>query len=324
MSKDGFKSRQIAQLRQRVEQFLRENPKIVQEIPPQKVEQLVKELHLCQAQLEIQTKELDDTKIQLELIRKQQNNVKTTETTPRQYHTTDEKLIGYQRQLRSLAVELSLAEDRQRRQLAGDLHDSTGQTLTLARIKLKVLQNQVRPERCKQQLTEISELINKAIQDIQTLIFELSPPILHTLGLAAAINWLTEQTSSKHKINCTFKQYGKTDRTLGTDCRAILFRAARELLANVIKHAKADNASIKLYNEEQILIITVEDDGKGFDPEKLRENIGHSTGFGLLGIRERLSYLQGNMIIDSQNGGPTRITLIVPLIPENGDEGALP
>jgi len=224
----------------------------------------------------------------------------------------EKKLIIYQEQLRSLASELSLAEERERRRIAGELHDHIGQTLAITKIKLGSLrESAVSPDLVKD-LDEVRGLIEQTIHDTRSLTMELSPPILYELGFEAAVEWLTEQMQQQHTIVTQFNN-DPQQKPLDDDVRVLLFKVVRELLLNIAKHAQASSAKISLNRDGNRICITVEDDGIGFDTVNDRAPMGKKGGFGLFSIRERLDHLGGDFKIESLPGKGTRVIILAPL-----------
>jgi len=225
---------------------------------------------------------------------------------------TEQQLLEYQQRLRSLASELTLTEERQRRHFATDLHDSIGQTLAISKMKLSQLRNLSANVEMGKQIDEIYALIEQTIRDTRTLTFELSPPILYELGLEAAVEWLTERFQQQHGIATHFIDDGNS-KPLDDDIRVILFRKVRELLFNIAKHASAQNVTVSMIRENNNIRIEIADDGVGFDVATLGNNMGKNKGFGLFSIRERLDFLGGKLEIDSRLGEGTRVVLVAPL-----------
>ena len=193
----------------------------------------------------------------------------------------EEKISLYQRQLRALASELALAEERERRRLAAELHDRIGQTLALAKIKLSGLLQSTAYPGLMSPLAEITEMIDTTIQDTHSLIFEISPPVLYQVGFEAAVEWLAEHFQEQYGIRIDLKIDNKR-KPIGEDLRIVLFQAIRELLVNVIKHARASRAKISMKYVRNNLQIVVQDDGSGFElsPMNIRgpsEVLGCST-----------------------------------------------
>jgi signal transduction histidine kinase len=161
----------------------------------------------------------------------------------------------------------------------------------------------------------VGEVIEQTIQELHSLTFEMSNPVLYELGLDAAIRqWMTEQIQNKHKIECKFTTYVQPLK-LDNKISVILFEAVRELLVNVIKYAKAKTVKIDVRKTANKIFVYVKDDGVGFMPSKLDSVLlqGRKGGFGLFNIKERLEYLGGNMNIKSSPGKGTCVTLAVPL-----------
>jgi len=222
-----------------------------------------------------------------------------------------ERIHTYQEQLRSLASELSLIEERERRHIATELHDNISQTLAITKIKLGMAQGLTSPADWVGSLNEIGELIDQAIQYTRSLTFELSPPILYELGLEAGVEWLTEQIQEKHGIQIGFED-DRQPKPMNEEIRLTLFKTTRELLINIVKHAQASKAKVSIWREDNSIRIRVEDDGVGFSTSEGKE-LGKTTGFGLFNIRERMEYLRGDMVIESEPGRGTRVTLSAPL-----------
>jgi signal transduction histidine kinase len=236
---------------------------------------------------------------------------KTLEQRVVERERAEERLITYQKQLKSLASEVSLTEERERRRIASDLHDSIGQTLVVTKMKLEELREMKISVDVDCLLNDIRQLLEKTIQDTRSLTFELSPPILYELGIEPAVEWLTEQ----------FQEYGmvidfvndKQFKPLDDDMRGLLFKAVRELLVNVYKHAKAQNIKVSIQRDGNNIRIEVEDDGVGFDASGIRFSASKTGGFGLFNMRERVEHLGGHLEVGSQPGDGTQITLVAPL-----------
>ncbi len=223
------------------------------------------------------------------------------------------KLLDYQKRLRDLTSEMSLTEERERRRLAIELHDQITQKLILFKINLGSLRQKELPTELSKPLDEIYEDINEIIQDTRSLTFDLCSPTLYELGLEAAIReWLNEEVQQKHGIKTEFEDDGQP-KPLDDDVCALLYRAVRELLVNVIKHANARNVKVSVCKEKNNICINVIDDGTGFisGVENLTSN--RAGGFGLFSIRERLTYLGGSIKIDSKPSQGTQVTLAAQL-----------
>ncbi|PKL50078.1 MAG: hypothetical protein CVV39_02100 [Planctomycetes bacterium HGW-Planctomycetes-1] len=220
------------------------------------------------------------------------------------------RLLDYQKRLRDLTSEMSLTEERERRRLAVELHDQITQQLILFKIDLGSLPKENLPSELTKSLDEIYRNLDRIIGDTRTLTFDLSSPTLYELGLEAAIReWLHEEVEQKHKIRTEFED-DKQPKPLDDDVRALLYRAVRELLVNIVKHAQAKNVKVSVSRDNDKVRIEVTDDGVGFIPSPQLNKTG---GFGLFSIRERLSYLGGSIEIKSKPGQGTHVRLIAPI-----------
>jgi len=215
-------------------------------------------------------------------------------------------------QLRALAGELSLAEERERRSLAQDLHDDLGQVLAIVKHKLTALHGRGRSAGTAAELKSIEALIDQANKSMRTLAFQLSPPVLHTLGLIPALEWLAEEIERVYGLKVGLSDDGAA-KPLGETARTALFRAVRELLINVAKHAKASAAEITSLRAADQLTLAVSDDGSGFDYEQALAAPPGGSGLGLMSVRERVEFIGGEMHVDSSPGAGTTVTIVAPL-----------
>ncbi len=228
---------------------------------------------------------------------------------------SEEKIRTYQEQLQSLASELSLTEERERRRLATLLHDHIAQLLVLAKAKFEKIQESALYRSFAKPMEEIRKLMDESIRYTRSLVFELSPPILYDLGFEPAMEWLAEHMQQQYGLAVEVEDDGQP-KTLNNELRVVLFRAVRELLFNVLKHAQASCARVCMQRDGDSLRVTVEDNGVGFDPEKVAASSGKMAGFGLFSIREGLNYFGGAMEIKSPPGESTRVILTIPLQPD--------
>jgi PAS domain S-box-containing protein len=222
------------------------------------------------------------------------------------------KLLMYQEKLQSLASELSLVEERERRAIATDLHDQIGQTLSVIKMRCFELSDNLKEPNLLRQIDDIRELVKQTIQDTRTLTFELSPPVLYELGLVAAIDWLAEQFQLKHGLKIKVES-DKKPKPLSQDIEIVLFRSVRELLINIVKHAQAKKVKIIIRVNKKNLRIRVTDDGIGFSSETKATRAYKDQQFGLFNITERIRHLGGRLEMDSQKGKGTMVTLVAPL-----------
>ena len=216
--------------------------------------------------------------------------------------------------LRSLASQLTLAEERERRRIAVNLHDQIGQTLSLGNIKLEETAKSLPPgsESLQGELHRIGELMKQAIRDTKSLIFKISSPILYELGFEAAVEWLVENIPKQHGIEASFESDGRP-KPLDDDIKVLLFQAVSELLVNVVKHAQARNLKVCIRRDDGHLQVRVDDDGQGFEMGRLKPRLGKYHGFGLFSIRERLKPFGGTLEVKSAPHRGTRVIVSVPV-----------
>jgi signal transduction histidine kinase len=225
------------------------------------------------------------------------------------------ELKGYQESLKALISQLTVTEERDRRQIAADLHDHIGQSLALARIQLANAIKSTSDSGMKAILEDISKTLLKNTQDVRNIILELSSPSMNEIGLAAAISeWLEDQVGRRYGLETEFIDYIDDSQriTLNKDVRAVLFRNVRELLTNVIKHAQANKVKVSLEQEGDNLKVFVQDDGVGFDPHGLSSGMKCKGGFGLFSIQERMTELGGSLEVMSGPGKGCKAVLAMP------------
>lgn len=219
-----------------------------------------------------------------------------------------ENLIASQARLRVLASQLSVAEQRERRRLSTEIHDSLAQMLALAKIKLSQMRRQGRLSAGPERLTQESEeIVGQALAYVRTMIAELSPPLLHQFGLVTGTKWLGEQMA-RHGLRVDIDADPDIP-SLAEDRLIFTFQSIRELLVNVVKHAGVDSAVVKMsMSADRQLHVVVLDQGRGFDPAAITE----SDGFGLYSLRERIEAMGGRLDLISTRGQGTAATLTVP------------
>ena len=223
----------------------------------------------------------------------------------------ERRIKEYQAQLKSLASELSLVEERERRRIATGIHDDIAQKLAMAKFELQSLQASVTDTDVSESLGKQCQLMDQVVADARSLTFELSNPVLYQVGLEVAVeSYLTERIQGQFGIKCKFKSEGPRS-SLEENIRIVLFQAVRELLTNIVKHANASTIEVCVSNTEDRLRIVVQDDGVGFDPTETGPHQVGRGGFGLFNIRERLEYLGGNVKIESRRKKGARVTMTV-------------
>lgn len=235
-----------------------------------------------------------------------------------QLQALNESLAGYvekrTKQLRKLATELVLAEQKERERLAHILHDDLQQGLYALQIQLKILNDTLvstQPEIVVESLQAIKAIIERTIRLTRHLTVELSPPVLHNEGLVEMFQWLAVQMKQRYGLEVEISAEA-IPRRYSSEILILLSQLVNELLFNVVKHAGITQAQIEIRVADNRLVIAVIDHGQGFDTEKFFQH-PHPTSYGLHSVQDRLALLDGQVSIISQLGMGTRATLYVPL-----------
>ena len=217
-------------------------------------------------------------------------------------------------ELQNLSQRLLRVQDEERRKVARDLHDTTGQTLAALRISVSYLQ-----QNCKENssviaaASEVAQLADQAIEEIRTMSYLLHPPLLDEVGFACAAEWYIEGFAKRSGINVKADIANSRER-LPKGMEIALFRVLQESLTNVHRHSKASDASVHFRHEPESVILEIRDFGQGIPSERLHllRGVGPETGVGLAGMRERLHELNGKLEIESDGNG-TSMRAVVPL-----------
>jgi PAS domain S-box-containing protein len=209
--------------------------------------------------------------------------------------------------LRQLTLEISQAEDRERRRIADLLHDDVQQTLAAAKFHLNLLSTEARsPEESQEIVEQVKQMLREAIEKSRSLSHELSP-VLYQVDLTEVLNWLARHMQRRHGLIVHVEACGPVDSS-SEPLKAFFYRVAQELLFNVVKHAGVREARIRVRRMGRCICLSVVDRGCGFDPQRLEG----AAGFGLLTIRERVQLLGGRMKIKSVQGAGSRLVIAVP------------
>jgi signal transduction histidine kinase len=216
--------------------------------------------------------------------------------------------------LQNLSQRLLKVQDEERRRVARDLHDSTGQTLTALKMGVAVLEQKLKQNQCTSDaLSEIAALADQALQEIRTTSYLLHPPLLDEAGFNSAAQWYVDGFGKRSGIKVNLDLATKRER-LPITIETALFRVLQESLTNVHRHSGALEVNIRFQYQAETVMLEIRDCGRGMPTEllnRLRE-ASSETGVGLAGMRERLNELNGKLEIESDGHG-TSIRAIVPL-----------
>jgi len=230
-------------------------------------------------------------------------------------NTAEQTRLEHQRQLWRMAGMLATAQDAEQRRIAEGLHDDVAQLIAASRMKLQLMARCDNPDRVQRIVKETDELIAQAHERLRNLSFELASATLSRLGIRAALEELCEGMNTRYSVNFTF-QCDQDPGVLHDETATILFKSARELLFNVVKHAETNVARVFLSKENHSIKLSVEDYGKGFMTPNGDGQWNAGTGLGLFGIRERVQDIGGTIRIESEPGKYTRIILSLPTLDE--------
>jgi PAS domain S-box-containing protein len=221
----------------------------------------------------------------------------------------DSELAERQQRLRTLAADLVGAEERERQRIAGAIHDEVANTLALIKLNLSAYRAGVDPSQAGP-LTDILKTVDEAIAQSRAIMAELSPPGLRDAGLPEALRWWGERVAQRHGLEVTFELRRSFSRP-PWEVEVALFQATKELIQNVVKHARAQRLDLSVTCEHEQIRIEVADNGVGFEASGIAST--ETGGFGLTHVKERMAYLGGGLEIISTPGQGARASLTLPL-----------
>lgn len=223
-----------------------------------------------------------------------------------------DKDAQHTRDLQRLSARLVAAQEEERRNIARELHDEVGQVLTAIKVDLQMAQRSLDAQgHDTQVLSDLQQMTDGALGSVRNLSHLLRPTMLDDLGLGAAIDWQLRSLARRHHAAVELLQEGMTER-LDPDTEVAAFRIVQEALTNVARHAHATRCTVRLSHAGDRVVITVEDDGRGFDPAGV-ERRGERRGLGLIGLRERVAEREGTLSIESAPGQGTRVVVELPV-----------
>lgn len=231
------------------------------------------------------------------------------------FNQTLDELQRDREQIQLLADQVIQAQEDERRRISRELHDDTAQVLFAQLLRVTALKASTNEE-LRATAEELEDLIVEAIESVRRLALELRPPALDDLGLRDALAELAQRFEDQLGIPVTLTVTGLRER-LGSEMELVLYRVAQEALTNVAKHAAATAADLELRRTESGVVVSIEDNGKGFNPEESVPSDGQGIGLGLFGMEERVALVGGTLSIDAVEPHGTRVSAYIPL---NGDD----
>jgi signal transduction histidine kinase len=217
--------------------------------------------------------------------------------------------------LQQLSARLITAQETERQRISYELHDEMGQMLTGITLNLANIENDL-PESTSpeihEKLADTTALLTQVTDQVRELSHDLRPATLRDLGLAPTLRWYVNKCKSRYNLEIDFDS-DDPDVRLPGDTETVLFRVTQETLTNVARHAAASHVRLCLESEDSLIRLIIEDDGRGFDEALVFSPESPSRGVGLVGMRERVSSLDGNFLVSSRTGQGTRIQVELPL-----------
>jgi two-component system sensor histidine kinase NreB len=200
------------------------------------------------------------------------------------------------------------AQEKERARVARELHDDTGQALTLLLVRLQLLSDQILEPAARAELAELRSLVAQAIDGVRRLAVDLGPSVLDDLGIASSVEWLAERmrADAQMRVDLHLDVDGEPPRPVAL----ALFRVTQEALTNAARHALASSVSIRLTRDDQCLRLVIADDGVGFDVAAAERR--HQESVGLLGMSERMALVGGALSVRSKPGCGTTIVATAP------------
>jgi signal transduction histidine kinase len=224
-------------------------------------------------------------------------------------------VLQREEELQILSQRLLKVQDEERRRLARDLHDSTGQTLAALKINVSFLEARSQADSSERAIVaEVRALADQAIREIRTMSYLLHPPLLDEVGFACAAEWFVDGFAKRSGIDVV-ADFPTGDR-LPKNMELALFRVLQECLTNVHRHSGATAVTVVFQQKPDMVILKIQDYGRGISSERLAllRETGAESGVGLAGMRERMNELTGRLEIESGSGGTT-VQATVPLYP---------
>ncbi len=227
---------------------------------------------------------------------------------------------AYRARLREVAARALGAAEEERKRIARELHDETAQMLAALLIRIRLVQRAQDPDALGKLLEEMRADVGQALEGIRRFARGLRPPALDELGLVPAIESHARSLEEISGLIITVES-DEVQGGLPPQAELATYRIVQEALSNVVRHAHATRALVRIAREDELLVVTVEDDGRGFDPENAVSSEG--GGLGLFGMKERAGYIGGAVEVASTPGRGTRVRAEIPLR-DDAPEGSPP
>ena len=228
---------------------------------------------------------------------------------------SEEAIKGYAERLGTLSRRLMEVQETERQNIARELHDEISQALTGLKLTLEMAARKPADE-IGQSLLQAQTLVNQLMAHARKMSLNLRPPMLDDLGLLHALLWHIENYTAQTQVRVTFKHSGIQGQRFGSEVETAAFRIVQEALTNVARHARAEEAFVRVWTQHNDLMVQIEDSGAGFDPERIS---AESFTSGIAGMRERAKLLGGQLLVESRTGAGTRLTAELKFHPNASD-----
>jgi two-component system sensor histidine kinase UhpB len=222
-----------------------------------------------------------------------------------------EQLAHDAHEMQQLSRQILQAQEDERYRLARELHDEAAQSLTSLLVHIRLLERANNPAEAQHHVQELRELTARALEDVRRVALDLRPTILDDLGLAAALEWRVDEVNKQEGIHAAITVLGM-ERRLPRETELVLYRIGQEALSNINRHAEASEVKVTLRRDGKFCVLHVADNGVGFDPAQVDQRDGR--GLGLIGMRERVAMVGGELEVTSRPGAGTTILARVPSV----------
>jgi len=223
---------------------------------------------------------------------------------------------------RLIAIRIIKAQENERRRIAREIHDGPAQAMSNVVLKAEICEKMAEVDIMKAivELRSLKEIVRNCLKDVRRVIYDLRPMSIDDLGLRPTLQKYIENFSAEHSLRIDFRVKGNDNRIKDSNIALAIFRVVQESLSNIQKHANATYVSVQLECTEKSILLRIKDDGKGFDVSTLHDfNRKADSGFGILGMKERIELLEGDFVIDSVFNSGTTIRVRLPYEIQGGN-----
>lgn len=221
-----------------------------------------------------------------------------------------------------LGLKIIMAQEEERKRIAREIHDGLAQTMAHVVLRTEIAERMLSQENLdsvKEELSDLKGQVRDGLEEVRKMIFNLRPMALDDLGLIPTLHKFVQDFEEKSKIRTRFELAGREKR-LPSEMEVAVYRLIQEAFSNVLKHAKATYISLTITFQKHMTKIVIKDNGIGFNVEEMESKMITSSHYGLIGMQERIDLLEGKIDIESKKGEGTKITMLIPINPEQREE----